>query len=721
MSFKNGSAGGLDALTPQHFKDLVCGATGDSGRVLLNDITNLINFMLSGKVNPEVTNLLYGANLCALKKKDGSIRPIAVGNTLRRIASKVCCRHVLPTLEKKFQPLQLGFGSKGGCEAAVHSLRSFLTNAGGDVVLKVDVKNAFNSVDRSILLEEIKTVIPEVYPYLFQCYGAPSHLLYRNNLIESAVGCQQGDPLGPAIFSLAIHPIISKLNSKLNMWYLDDGTLGGDATGVFEDFNYLLNALKSIGLELNFSKCELFISEMLPATEREIVLNKFYSLSPDLKIVDKKSLRLLGSPVLEDSIPPFFDELLSKFDIVSERLGKIKIHMAYQIIRFCIFVPKFTYFLRCCPAWKFLNLLSFLDSQILGTLSNILNCNLDDRSWSQASLPIRFGSLGIRKASAVALPAFLSSIHSTSSLFQKITDASLGRTEISYCAEARDAWSEACPGVSPPLDLTVQRLWDEPLCRKTHTSLLDSSTCSAERARLLAVSVKESGFWLHAIPSSNLGTVLDNTSFSIAVSLRLVLTLNHPHCCPCGVQVDHLGHHGLSCRRSAGRQSRHASLNDVIRRALATVNVPAQLEPNGVVRDDGRRPDGLTLIPWKNGRCLVWDATCVDTLAPSHLTLSSRAAGVVATDAEIRKLQKYASLSRDYIFLPFGVETMGPWGSDARSFYKHLSKRLIECTNDQRAGAYLGQRISLAIQRGNVASVLGTLPKDNNLDEAYYI
>ena len=36
-------------------------------------------------------------------------------------------------------------------------------------------------------------------------------------------------------------------------------------------------------------------------------------------------------------------------------------------------------------------------------------------------------------------------------------------------------------------------------------------------------------------------------------------------------------------------------------------------------RDDEKRPDGLTVLPWANGRCLVWDFTCSDTMAASHL------------------------------------------------------------------------------------------------------
>lgn len=180
--------------------------------------------------------------------------------------------------------------------------------------------------------------------------------------------------------------------------------------------------------------------------------------------------------------------------------------------------------------------------------------------------------------------------------------------------------------------------------------------------------------------------------------------------------MDQLGHHGLSCQKSAGRFSRHAALNDIIRRSLASANVPALLEPSGILRNNGKRPDGMSLLPWSMGRVLVWDATCVDTLAPSHLHRTSLRAAAAAEAAEVAKVGKYSGLGAEYNFVPFGVETLGPWGPGALSLFKEISKRLIDATGDRRAGSYLAQRISLAIQRGNAASIFGTMPQGPFLD-----
>src|SRR5271163_4863717 len=116
----------------------------------------------------------------------------------------------------------------------------------------------------------------------------------------------------------------------------------------------------------------------------------------------------------------------------------------------------------------------------------------------------------------------------------------------------------------------------------------------------------------------------------MAIGLRVGSSIVLGHECVCGQPVLPNGHHGLSCRQSKGRQSRHASANDIIARAFRSAGVPTTLEPQALLRSDGKRPDGVTLIPWSRGHCLLWDFTCIDTLAPSHINRSSLAAGSAA-------------------------------------------------------------------------------------------
>src|SRR6218665_1181070 len=109
------------------------------------------------------------------------------------------------------------------------------------------------------------------------------------------------------------------------------------------------------------------------------------------------------------------------------------------------------------------------------------------------------------------------------------------------------------------------------------------------------------GVWLQTIQLTACGLGLDNEAVRVAAGLRLGLTLCAPHRRQCGEVADQGGHHALTCRRSVGRAARHAAINDIIWRALSKADIPSSKEPPGLIRTDGKRPDGATLIQWSRG------------------------------------------------------------------------------------------------------------------------
>ena len=65
---------------------------------------------------------------------------------------------------------------------------------------------------------------------------------------------------------------------------------------------------------------------------------------------------------------------------------------------------------------------------------------------------------------------------------------------------------------------------------------------------------------------------------------------------------------------------------------------------------------------WRGGKSLVWDYTCRDTMAQSHVSGTSKEAGSAAQTAEKTKMSLYSELTRDYDVIPVAMETMGSWG-----------------------------------------------------------
>ena len=151
-----------------------------------------------------------------------------------------------------------------------------------------------------------------------------------------------------------------------------------------------------------------------------------------------------------------------------------------------------------------------------------------------------------------------------------------------------------------------------------------------------------------------------------------------PHQCQCGELVDAYGIHSYVCKRASGRTARHHALNELVARAFGSAGIPVTKEPNGLSRSDGKRPDGLSLIPWQEGKPLCWDVTVICPLANSYLQSATASAGAVAELAATRKVAKYSILEDQYIFQPIAVESLGPMNYDARKFLTDDGRRISE-------------------------------------------
>ena len=417
-----------------------------------------------------------------------------------------------------------------------------------------------------------------------------------------------------------------------------------------------------------------------------------------------EELDLLGSPLSNTAVPAALEKKRDELERLTSRLEEIDAHPALILLKNCFALPKLMYVLRTSPAFRFLEHLRGIDELIKKCVSAVSNTHLTDESWRQARLPVRHGGLGIRTCEDISSSAFLASHYATKDLVERILRPSNLDRQLDP-QDALQCWQSRAPNIPLPADLKSQRLWDDLLCKLVAQHLLDEAD-QVSRARLLSAREDGTGAWLHAIPSPALGTLMDNECLRIAVALRVGAAVCQPHRCRCGREVDSLGHHTLSCTYSAGRNPRHAALNDIVKRALVAAGIPSHLEPRGLDRGDGRQPDGVTVFPYRHGKPLTWDATCTDTFAATNVNQCALQAGHAANAAETRKRLKYQTLTDRYIFQPVSVETTGVLGGSTKDFLKELGRRISTETGDLREGAWLRQRISIAIARGNAQCVI---------------
>ena len=147
--------------------------------------------------------------------------------------------------------------------------------------------------------------------------------------------------------------------------------------------------------------------------------------------------------------------------------------------------------------------------------------------------------------------------------------------------------------------------WDALVSLNILNSLINSAPDDVSRVRISAASAKETGEWLRALPISILGLRMDDETIRVAAGLCLGTPLFRSHSCHhCHTEVYQFATHNLSCRYSEGCHARHAAINSIVHRSLSAAKIPSRLEPTGLSRTDGKRPDGVSLIPWQSGNSL---------------------------------------------------------------------------------------------------------------------
>ena len=131
---------------------------------------------------------------------------------------------------------------------------------------------------------------------------------------------------------------------------------------------------------------------------------------------------------------------------------------------------------------------------------------------------------------------------------------------------------------------------------------------------------------------------------------------------------------------------------------------PPGWSQTGLMRLDGKRLDGVTLAPWQSGCLLAWDTTCPDTFTTSYRT---QEAGKVAENVEDRKAENYRRLPTSHSFTPIAFETMGAIGPRLMAFLMNLGRQIAMESGELKSTDILLQQLSVAVQRGNCASMRG--------------
>ena len=687
-SFPPGSSGGPSGLRASH---LVCPDSSTRGR-LHSALASFASAFASGGL-PLYCRVLCQARIIALPKKPTGVRPIAIGETLRRIVAKCLVARFQPEAVEKLTPVQLGVGVSGAAEVIVHHFtywRRGITPDNTDnseAVLLVDFSNAFNTLDRGVMLSAIKKVCPQFFNYAVFCYGAPTALVGDGFSLWSARGTQQGDACGPLFFSVSVQGLAEQTARcvRSSKWYMDDGALIGTLPALQAAFDAIVAEAPRLGLSLNVSKCVLYG----PNNEFPQRAGAFASV-PVTPWVE--GITLLGAPIGSDSfVRDFVDKKVSSLENSLVRLSGLHCpHSTSLILRSCLGACKVTYLLRVVNLQHGRFLAGAISSLLRGAWSDLCGAPVNPASWALATLPIRLGGLGVLDPAEfvdfAALTSFLSAALSSST--SGVSLPNLPGELFDSLLSAREAAPSLArlllDALSSPADLgvvghskivrsfTSQSDWmhEAHSIRATRWDLDASDRMSTLRQLFCGANA---GKWLTAPPKP--GGFLDPHEWQLLLRWRLGLPVSPMGPCPCcHAPMDPLGDHALSCA-AAGIYSRHNAVRDFLSRSLADAGLSNTLEV--ALPDTNLRPADVFVPSGWGPHPVAFDVSVVHPLR-----LSSRPGIVTAGSAAQERAEAKRAYYREgcrsagWDFSPCVVETTGAWGSTAQASINKVIRRI---------------------------------------------
>jgi hypothetical protein len=729
LGFPPGSGAGSSGLRPQH---LLEGVRSPAQRVALEALTDALNVLVAGRVPPSLAPALAGASLSALVKDGGDVRPIAVGETIRRLTSKCLCAEVKDEAALYLRPLQVGVACPMGAEAVIRSLTQYVERHSSSVhklVLKVDFANAFNTVDRESFLRAATLHTPAVAKWAWWCYSQPTTLHYNSAKLTSSAGVQQGDNIGPLLFSLALHPTLLQLQELRDSGaglefvaaYLDDVVVAGDAVAVLSALRILEAAAPGIGLHLKPSKCEL-----IPTAGH----NSSVDLDAFPEVMKRRldgCFDILGAPVGAAEHCNSYIQV-KRVEPAAERLSQLgdleDAHAAYKIMSTCMGSCKMMYAMRTSrPDWVHAAFAQF-DGLAKTSFENTVGASIAGDSWAQAKLSTSQGGLGFRSAAEHAPAAFLASAVSTWDLCRVIDplfvwEGALASSGLSAAAGLFN--SQLPPGTVlnfsvPPVDpKAFGQKQMSAILEETQITALRSNFQPLAKARLRAAAAPHAGAWLSAPACKAAGLRLTSAEFSAAALFRVGATvIDADTWCPkCDQVLGATAAHAVSCRGGGDITVRHNSLRDECFYRCLAAGFQAEREESGLLPSDPLRRPGDVVVrafPGSGPAALDFAVTCPLQASMREVAAQHTLAAAMAYESHKLGDRNTASLcqAQGLTLIPMIAETLGGWGPAAQHFFQVLARSTAERTGvpDSVAVGQLYQALGIRLQRANARSIL---------------
>ena len=359
-------------------------------------------------IDPKPLQEYTAGRLIPLDKDPASqelaIRPIGIGEALRRIVGKTVMSFLKPDMIEAAGPLQTCSGLPGGTEAAVHAMRESFERESTEAMIVVDAENAFNSLNRHASLLNTGVICPEFSKYLTNTYRQPSKLFVNgtDKFILSKEGSTQGDNAAMNMYACSVRPLINALGSPSlyiengvpqaqQAWYADDSGAAGSLNSIVVWWNELCRRGPDLGYYPRPDKCHIIVKD-----------EHTFQRATELFARTSVKITLQGRPYLGSAIgtpeyvSAYVDEKVKEWIKDIEALAEIALtepHAAY-FAYITSLSQRWTYLIRTLPDIS--NNLRPLETSITNVLIPALFArHLTPLERSIFSLPVKYGGMRI--------------------------------------------------------------------------------------------------------------------------------------------------------------------------------------------------------------------------------------------------------------------------------------------------------------------------------------
>ena len=671
---------------------------------------------------------LMSGRLVGFDKMPG-VRPLGIGDVLRRLIAK-CIIFVTRSVAKTIcKSTQLCAGLEGGVEGGVHAMEHLVSQHKDEEdwgFLVIDARNAFNELNRTLMLYVVRHEWAAGAMFTFNCYKRYPTLILRGlngdyTLIHSKEGVTQGDPLSMYVYALSVLPLIRAARDAnpwvVQSWFADDSAGGAD----FPELRRHLEYLGEHGPTYGFYP-ELDKSKIVVPPEKMERANEYFS---DLGLKVVEGARYLGGFIGSEEkkvewLQPKVENWVHEVECLAGAAA------SYPQSAYCALTravqSEWQYVQRVVPGISphFAKLNETLVESFLPALFGEPLDDPNDPRLHLASLPVKHGGLGISNPQGSAKDSYLDSRQATEHLVASI----LGESGFN-------------PGTHQMAMRNNRNARRELVKRTAEAKLQDVLQPLGPELKRCIKRSRENGRWLTVTPSVSCGTTLSKQEFQDSLLLRYGRTpLNLPAACDgCGKTFS--VSHGLQCKKGGLIFWRHEEVKNELAYLAGRAMAPSAVRNEPLIyvgaprtgtssssdstegsapnpdQTDGDlkdlRGDLLIRGAWAPGTDLIIDTRVVDTDSKSYIT---RDPSQVLKQHEREKKNKYLKpcIDQRRHFTPFVVSTDGLIATEGTNLLKMLAARLSKKTQRpySQVCGFVNARMSIAIVRATHFGIRGS-------------